>query len=1047
MNIPSFRDIPIRRKLTLIIMLTSGVALLLACAAFLAHDLVTLRRTTARNLSILARAIGANSKAPIVFGDRGAAEETLAVLSGERHIVAACIYTADGEVFARYSRKDASRSFLPPKPEKQGHRFRDGGLVMFQPVVLDGERIGTVYIQSDMREMHSRVNRYAGIVAVIMLAASLVAFVLSSKIQRVISEPILRLAAVARVVSTEKNYSVRAVKDSQDEIGCLIDALNEMMTQIQERDAALQQARDELEMRVKERTRDLQMEVAERKRTEKALRKSESRYRSLVDNLPQRIFLKDKDGVYVSCNENYSRDLKIQADGITGKTDYDFYPRELAEKYRADDTRVIESGQGEEIEERYIQDGQERFVQTVKIPITDGAGNKVGVLGIFWDITVRKQAEEEMRKAKEAAEDANQAKSEFLANMSHEIRTPMNGVIGMTELALDTKLTPEQREYLEAVQASADSLLTIIDDILDFSKIEARKLSFEPVDFDLRDSISDTMAVLALRADQKGLELACHVPPDVPDALIGDLGRLRQIIVNLVGNAIKFTRQGEVVVRISVESQSEDAVCLCFAVADTGIGIPPDKLKVIFDAFAQVDGSTTRRYGGTGLGLAISSQLVEMLGGRIWVESAVGNGSTFQFTANFGVQKDRAAEPSAVESLNLRGLPVLAVDDNATNRRILEETLVSWRMKPTVVEDGPSALSAMQEAKDAGSPFALVLVDAHMPDMDGFDLARRITQTPGLAGATIMMLSSAGQSGEAARCRDLGIAAYLTKPIKQSDLLDAIVSVLGACPSDKPRRSGAASRGSSARRKALRILLAEDNLVNQKLAVRVLEKRGHRVAVAANGIEALEALEKKQFDVVLMDVQMPEMDGLEATAAIRKKEKVSGGHIPIVAMTAHAMKGDTQLCLDAGMDGYVSKPVRASKLYETIERLAQKAGDVEASAQDVMDMEEVLARVEGDMQLLRDMAGLFLDECPRLMSNIQQAIELGDTKALARAAHALKGSVGNFAAKGAFDAALKLEMMGRNGDLSQSEQSYADLEEQVEPLKSALISFRMDAAA
>jgi len=1042
-----FRDISIGRKLTLVIMLISGVALLLACSAFLTHDLVTLRRTTARNLSMLAKMIGANSKAPIVFGDRGAAEETLAVLSAERHIVAACIYTADGKVFAYYLREDADRGLLPAKPGREGYSFRGDRLVVFQPVVLDSELIGIVYIQSDMREVRSRINRYAGIVAGILLAASLVAFLLSSKVQRVISNPILRLAAMARVVSQEKNYSVRAVKHGHDEIGFLIDAFNEMLTQIQERDAALQQARDELEMRVKERTKDLQREVAERKRTEGALRKSESKYRSLVENLPQRIFLKDKNCVYVSCNENYARDMNIEADEITGKTDYDFYPRELAEKYRADDMRVIESGQAEEIEEIHIQEGQERFVQTVKIPITGGAGNKVGVLGIFWDITARKQAEEEMRKAKETAEAANRAKSEFLANMSHEIRTPMNGIIGMTELALDTSLTPEQRDYLESVQTSADSLLRIIDDILDFSKIEARRLNFEPVGFGLRDSLGDTMAMLALRADQEGLELACHVLPDVPDALVGDPGRLAQIIVNLVGNSIKFTEQGEVVARVSVESQSEDEVCLHFAVADTGIGIPPDKLRLIFEAFAQADGSTTRKYGGTGLGLAISRQLVEMLGGRIWVESEVGKGSTFHFTARFGLQADRTGKLPSVEDLNLRGLTVLVVDDNATNRRILEELLTNWRMKPRAVESGPLALSVMQEAKDAGRPFRLVLVDAQMPEMDGFELIKRIKETPGLTEATIMMLSSAGKCGGAAQSRELGVAAYLMKPIKQSDLLDAIMTVLGVSP--EGQSSKPASRLLVERQQSLRILLAEDNPVNQKVAQRMLEKGGHTVVVAENGKEVLAALDRETFDLVLMDVQMSEMDGLEATVAIRRREKMTGGHIPIAAMTAHAMKGDRDLCLSAGMDGYVSKPLRAGKLFGTIEHLFRNPSDVEVRVHSkrVMDVSAVLARLEGDMQLLKDMVGLFLEDCPRLLSDVQEAVACGDSQALARAAHAVKGSVANFTARDAFEAALALETIARDGDMARAERACAVLERKIKRLSSALASLLVKEAA
>ncbi|MGH9354029.1 MAG: response regulator [Terriglobia bacterium] len=550
-----------------------------------------------------------------------------------------------------------------------------------------------------------------------------------------------------------------------------------------------------------------------------------------------------------------------------------------------------------------------------------------GLIGIFfvaaltWVLALRRLVARQtgvIRNAKETAEAASRAKSEFLANMSHEIRTPMNGVMGMIELALDSSPNVEQAEYLSMARRSAESLLTVINDILDFSKIEAGKLKLDPIDFNLRDSLEETAKTFALRAHEKGLEIICEAGPGVPAAVTGDPTRLRQVITNLMGNALKFTEKGEIVLGVELVSGGGNHARLRFSVKDTGIGIPPKKQNLIFEAFSQADTSTTRKYGGTGLGLTISSRLAQMMGGKIEIESDVGRGSVFSFAADFGVPAV-ITTPEQPGAVSLAGVRVLIVDDNATNRRILAETLGRWGMKVGLAESGAAALAALEEADKTGENYEMMLTDSEMPAMDGFALAERVKQNPRLTRSTVMMLTSSGQRGDAARCRDAGLAGYLTKPVRQAELRQAILRALGQAPRKEAPLITRHSLRTEAPSRPLSILLAEDNPVNQKLALRMLEKRGHSVAVAADGRIALSLLEKQPFDLVLMDVQMPEMDGFETTAAIRDKEKTAGGHIPIIAMTAHAMKGDEERCLQVGMDSYVAKPIQAEMLFLAVE--------------------------------------------------------------------------------------------------------------------------------
>jgi two-component system, sensor histidine kinase and response regulator len=778
------------------------------------------------------------------------------------------------------------------------------------------------------------------------------------------------------------------------------------------------------------------------------LRESEERFRGTFENAAVGIAHVDHEGRFLRVNENYCAILGYSRDELTRMTVQQLTdPDDLATSLPPLRAVLDSESSGVILERRCLRkDGSVVWVASSVAPQRDTAGRTAYAISVIADISERKRLDAELEKAKEAAEAASRAKSEFLASMSHEIRTPMNGVFGMLDLALDTDLPPEQRHYVERARASADLLLRVINDILDFSKIEAGRLDLEPAPFSLRECLGEAIKAFGPRAHRKALELVLHVPSGTPDGVVGDALRLGQVLNNLLGNAIKFTDRGEVILRAGVESASEGQVCLHFAVTDTGPGIPADKQQLIFEAFAQADSSMARRFGGTGLGLAISARLVELMGGRIWVESQVGKGSTFHFTACFGLHGTPVSRPQA-DRIDLEGLPVLAADDNDTTRAILAEMLANWRMRPTTAGSGREALAEMKRAAATGEPFPLVLLDALMPDMDGFAVAREIKNDPALAGATIMMLSSADRGGELAQCRELGIAAYLRKPLKQSELLNAVLAALGglADSGTRPARPGVSA---PAARRGLRILVAEDNEFNQEFAVNLLKKWGHVAVVAGDGKTALAAWERQPFDLILMDVQMPDLDGFVVTRAIREKERSLNAHIPIVALTAHAMKGDRERCLAAGMDAYASKPVRASELADIIARLLPPNGEgsqekpaPRGAPGSVFDPEAALAVFDGDRDLLGRMIQAFREQSPKLLGQLRDAVVRGDGAAIALAAHSLKGALGSIGGQRAYQTALRLEELGGAGEAAAAREAYLELEQEVGRLHDTLADF------
>ncbi len=957
-------NLPLERKLRFIIMLTCFLALFVSTFATAVIEYLRLREQKPRELRFIASKIAESAVSYLditsVQDYSEDALESLSLLKPLREITAGAIYLADGTQYASYpTNQQPGRLVAPKQVGAVGHAFGRDGLSLLVEV-RDGDKlVGYVYLKSDLSEMYDRIRSLLLASVAILVVALGVAWTVSRRLQRVVTEPVLELAGVATRIAKDRNYSLRVQYDGQDELGRLYEGFNEMLSQIQGRDQELLLAQRDLEKRVQERTGELEQEVIERRSTEDRLRESESLYQSLVNNQPVNIYRKDRNGRFTFANTFFCKTCECSLEQVVGRTDDAFMPQELAVKSQVEDMRVIGTGRSVEAELSYRgKRGRLVYFRSIKTPLHNLQGEVVGMQGIFWEITAQKETEKEMMIAKQvaesynreltgandqleeavtraremagAAESANRAKSEFLANMSHEIRTPMNGVIGFTNLLLDTKLDEDQHDFVKTVKSSAESLLSIINDVLDFSKIEAGRLSLENVEFEVREIVDLAVDLLAERAHSKRLELGALVPQDVPFVLRGDPHRLRQILINLLGNALKFTDEGEVFLQVTLVEVTDLQVELRFEVRDTGIGISEDAQRRLFQAFSQADNSTTRRFGGTGLGLAISSKLVTAMHGDIGVISREGLGSTFWFTVKLDTAPLASPEKNILPG-NLAGRRLLIVDDNETNRRILEHHATSWQMTFTSVASGRAGLEALAQAAREGRAPDLAILDMMMPEMDGLTLARAVRAQPGLAGTKLVLLTSIGDRMSGSELQAAGLEACLIKPVRVRELQTCLARLLGSAVVEpaivsggprppaavKPPATVSPAPSPSANGPA-RILVAEDNAVNQKLAVGMLRKLGYAADVVGNGRLAVEAQTRAHYEVILMDCHMPVLDGYEATVELRKVP--AGERVRIIAMTANAMEGDREKCLAAGMDDYLSKPVRLEELKQMLEQ-------------------------------------------------------------------------------------------------------------------------------
>ena len=798
-----------------------------------------------------------------------------------------------------------------------------------------------------------------------------------------------------------------------------------------------------------------QFTINQRKIAEAAMRESEEKYRTIIESIEDGYYEFNTQGILTFCNSSLAKILEQSQHDIIGRDIHSILAQEngrmLMQTFEAiSNDKTVQSN---DLDWSFKKvDGSEGYFETTLTLIKDAEGEITGFRGFLRDITRRKLTEA-MYQEKLAAEAASRSKSEFLANMSHEIRTPLNSIIGLTELSLDSDLKPEQREDLNVVISAAYALLSLINDILDFSKIEAGKLELEAIPFNLKEFLGESLRIVASKAHEKKLELAYRVDPNVPEMIVGDPSRVRQIVLNLIGNAVKFTEKGEIVLVVGPETSGQDPYHLTFSVRDTGIGIPKKKQESIFGAFAQADGSTTRKYGGTGLGLAVSKQLVTLMNGRIWIESpvssrqtpsqgdAVGPGSTFHFTAHFEQPVTDGESTTHKPDIDISGVKGLVVDDNLSNLEIIMEMMESWHLSPIGITSSGKAKEILSEAQASGNPFGLVLIDSDMPGADGFSLARWIRDQKDLDCNIILMITSLRDRRQV-DMQDLNISSSITKPVRPSDLLDAIINAVVQTEPDQEKEAPALKSTHNAQMQPLKILVAEDTPFNQKFITRLLGRWGHTAVIVGDGRKAVTAVSEDRYDLILMDVQMPEMDGFEATARIREFEEKTGGHTPVIAMTAHAMKGDRERCLAAGMDDYVPKPISSEALLNAIRTLVpERSGPnkeksaVAENTQPLFDREALLKAFDNDWDFLKEVLDMFVADYPEMLKNIHAAIQAGDAPALQRTAHALKGMLGNFQVETATKKAYNLEKMGAEGNLERAADTYTQLSSELDSLE------------